>query len=83
MRFKGKFRATFHINTIEKNLEVISRWKYEQEKEPKFYRDGASNSFGQPGSHGPNRSINPLDVNFAALRADNLASMHRWRFITT
>jgi hypothetical protein len=28
----------------------------------------------QPGSHGPNRSINPLDVKFAALSADNLAS---------
>jgi hypothetical protein len=24
-----------------------------------------------------------LDVNIAALRADNLDSTHRWRFITT
>ena len=37
----------------------------------------------QPGSHRLNRSINPLDVNIAALRADNLDSTHRWRFITT
>ena len=37
----------------------------------------------QPGSDGPNRSINPLDVKFAVLSADNLASTHRWRFITT
>jgi preprotein translocase subunit SecG len=35
----------------------------------------------QPGSHRLNRSINPLDVNIAALRADNLDSTHRWRFI--
>ena len=31
----------------------------------------------QPGSHRLNRSINPLDVNIAALRADNLDSTHR------
>ena len=37
----------------------------------------------QPGSHRLNRSISPLDVNIAALRADNLDSTHRWRFITT
>jgi hypothetical protein len=33
--------------------------------------------------HGPNRSINLLDVKFAALRTDNIDSTHRWRFITT
>jgi len=42
-----------------------------------------NNSGDQPGSHGPNRSINLLDVKFAALRTDNLVSTHRWRFITS
>ena len=41
------------------------------------------NCLFQPGSHRLNRSISPLDVNIAALRADNLDSTHRWRFITT